>query len=123
VGAGLSLVGLTIMAAVASTGSIALFLVWCLVGGIAYSFAFTGGLGLINRYAPAHHRGATLSLLYLFAYLLQALTAIGAGALATALGLASAVDIMAPMLGVLCVAALVLATVDVVVVRRVARVG
>ncbi|WP_457100336.1 MFS transporter [Microbacterium sp. P5_E9] len=123
VGAGLSLVGLTIMAAVAATGSIALFLVWCLVGGVAYSFAFTGGLGLINRFAPAHHRGATLSLLYLFAYLLQALTAIGAGALATALGLGTAVDIMAPMLGMLCVAALVLATVDVVVVRRVARVG
>ena len=77
------------------------------VGGVAYSFAFTGGLGLINRAAPTHHRGATLSLLYLFAYLLQALTAIGAGALATALGLGTAVDIMAPVLGLLCVAALV----------------
>ena len=123
VGATLSLVGLGLMAAVAATGSIPLFLVWCLVGGVAYSFAFTGGLGLINRAAPAHHRGATLSLLYLFAYLLQALTAIGAGALATALGLGPAVDIMAPVLGILCVAALILATVDAVVVRRVARVA
>ncbi|GAA1981034.1 MFS transporter [Microbacterium pumilum] len=123
VGATLSLVGLGIMAAVAATGSIPLFLVWCLVGGVAYAFAFTGGLGLINRAAPAHHRGATLSLLYLFAYLLQALTAIGAGALATAWGLGPAVDIMAPVLGILCVAALALAAVDAVVVRRVARVA
>jgi hypothetical protein len=120
-GAALSLVGLTLMATIAATGSIPLFLVWCLVGGVAYSFAFTGGLGLINRHAPAHHRGATLSLLYLFAYLLQALTAIGAGALATALGLGTAVDIMAPVLGLLCIAALVLAAVDGVAVRRVAR--
>ncbi len=123
VGAALSLAGLSLMAAVAATGSIALFLVWCVVGGVAYSFAFTGGLGLINRFAPARHRGATLSLLYLFAYLLQAATAIGAGALATALGLGRAVDVMAPVLGLLCVAALVLATVDMVVVRRAARIG
>lgn len=123
VGASLSLVGLGLMAAVAATGSIPLFLVWCLVGGVAYSFAFTGGLGLINRAAPACHRGATLSLLYLFAYLLQALTAIGAGALVTALGLGRAVDVMAPVLGILCVAALILATVDMVMVRRVARAG
>ncbi len=108
VGATLSLFGLALMAAVAMTGSIVLFLLWCVVGGIAYSFAFTGGLGLINRAAPPTHRGATLSLLYLFAYLLQALTAIGAGALATAFGLSTAVDVMAPVLGVLCVAALVL---------------
>ena len=123
VGALLSLAGLSLMAAVAATGSIALFLVWCVVGGVAYSFAFTGGLGLINRAAPAHHRGATLSLLYLFAYLLQAATAIVAGALATALGLGPAVDVMAPLLGVLCVAVLILVAVDGVVVRRLARAG
>jgi MFS family permease len=117
----LSLASLGIMAAVAATGSIALFVVWCVVGGVAYSFAFTGGLGLINRAAPAHHRGATLSLLYLFAYLLQAVTAIGAGAVATALGLGPAVDIMAPALGVLCVAVLVLAGIDAIAVRTASR--
>lgn len=120
-GALLSIAGLGLMAAVAATGSIALFLVWCLLGGVAYSFAFTGGLGLINRAAPAQHRGATLSVLYLFAYLLQALTAIGAGALATAVGLGPAVDIMAPVLGVLCAAVLVISIIDVLVVRRVAQ--
>jgi MFS family permease len=120
VGALLSAASLALMAAVAATGSIALFLIWCVLGGIAYSFAFTGGLGLINRAAPATHRGATLSLLYLFAYLLQALTAIGAGALATALGLGPAVDIMAPVLALLCVAVLVLAVVDTIA-RRVTQ--
>ncbi|KAA9111464.1 MFS transporter [Microbacterium rhizomatis] len=112
VGGTLSLASLGIMAVVAATGSIGLFLVWCVVGGVAYSFAFTGGLGLINRAAPVQHRGATLSLLYLFAYLLQAVTAIVAGAVATALGLGAAVDIMAPALGILCVALLALTAVD-----------
>ncbi|SFR92841.1 Major Facilitator Superfamily protein [Microbacterium sp. cf046] len=120
-GAILSIGSLGLMAAVAATGSIALFLVWCLLGGVAYSFAFTGGLGLINRAAPAQHRGATLSVLYLFAYLLQALTAIGAGALATAVGLGPAVDIMAPVLGLLCAAVLVISIIDVALVRRVAE--
>jgi MFS family permease len=118
VGGTLSVAGLGLMAATAASGSITLFLAWCVVGGIAYSFAFTGGLGLINRTAPPEHRGATLSLLYLFAYLLQAATAIGAGALATAIGLAAAVDIAAPVLAVLCLAAILLAVGDLATSRR-----
>ena len=58
----------------------AAFVAMAVIFGVAYSFAFTGGLGLVNRAAPAHHRGATLSLLYLFAYLLQALTAVASPA-------------------------------------------
>jgi len=108
VGAVLSLVGLGLMAAASATGSLALLLAWCVVGGIAYSFAFTGGLALVNRAAPAEHRGATLSLVYLFSCLVQAVVAIGAGGLATAVGLAEAVEIVAPVLGLLCLTALVL---------------
>ncbi|MCU1551460.1 MAG: transporter [Glaciihabitans sp.] len=118
IGGTLSIAGLGLMAATAASGSIALFLAWCVVGGIAYSFAFTGGLGLINRTARPEHRGATLSLLYLFAYLLQAATAIGAGALATAIGLAAAVDIAAPVVGVLCLAAILFAVADLASRRR-----
>lgn len=118
IGAVVSLAGLVVMALAASDGSLALFVVWCLVGGAGYSFAFTGGLALVNRAAPAHHRGATLSLVYLFSYLAQAATAIGAGALATALGLAGAVDLMAPIIAVLCAAALVLIAADAVRARR-----
>jgi len=120
VGGLLSIVGLGVMVATAAAGSVALFVLWCLVGGVAYSFAFSGGLGLLNRVAPAHHRGATLSLLYLFSYLLQAATAVGAGALATALGIRAAVDLAAPVLALLCVAAVVIALVDLAAARRVA---
>ncbi|GAA2245591.1 MFS transporter [Herbiconiux moechotypicola] len=112
VGGLLSLTGLAVMAAAAAAGSIALFLLWCVVGGIGYSFCFTGGLGLASRVAPEAHRGATLSLLYLVSYLLQAGTAVAAGALATALGLRAAVDIAAPALALLAVAAIVLSTAD-----------
>ena len=120
VGGLLSMVGLGVMVATAAAGSVALFVLWCLVGGVAYSFAFSGGLGLLNRVAPAHHRGATLSLLYLFSYLLQAATAVGAGALATALGIRAAVDLAAPVLALLCVAAVVIVLVDLAAARRLA---
>jgi MFS family permease len=116
-----SMVALALMAVAATTGSLAVLLLWCVVGGIGYSFAFTGGLSLINRTAPAPHRGATLSLLYLFAYLLQAATAIGAGQLATSLGLDRAMELVAPLVGFLCVAAIVLAVVDLLARRRIAR--
>lgn len=120
VGAVISIAGLGLMALASATGSIALLLAWCVVGGVGYSFAFTGGLGVINRAAPLHHRGATLSLLYLYSYLAQAVAAIGAGALATSIGLHEAVEIAAPVLGALCVAAIVLAAVERAAVRRAA---
>lgn len=112
IGGVVSLAGLALMAATASSGSLPLFFAWCVVGGVGYSFAFTGGLGLANRAAPAAHRGAVLSLLYLFSYLLQALTAVAAGAAATALGLATAVDLAAPALAALALATIVLAVVE-----------
>jgi MFS family permease len=112
IGGAVSIAGLAVMAATASSGSLALLLVWAAVGGVGYSLAFTGGLSLLARTTPNEHRGATLSLLYLFSYLLQAATAIGAGALATAFGLGPAIGIVAPVVGVLCLAAIVLATVD-----------
>lgn len=108
VGTLLTLVSLALMAAAAAFGSIGLFLAWCLVGGIAYSFAFTGGLGVINQAAPIQHRGTTLSLLYLIAYVLQAATAIGMGALATASTLGTAVTVATATIAGLSLVALVL---------------
>lgn len=111
VGIALTLVSLVMMAAITVIGSLGLFLAWCLVGGVAYSFALTGGLGLINRVAPVHHRGATLSLVYLAAYFLQAVTVIGTGQLATSHGLGPAAVIMAVVISTMClmVATLLLA--------------
>ncbi|GAA3861522.1 MFS transporter [Leifsonia kafniensis] len=108
IGGALSVIGLGLMAAASATGSILVLLLWCIIGGMGYSFSFTGGLSLINRTAPAHHRGATLSLLYLLAYVVQAVVAIGAGMLATALGLQMAVELASPILAVFCLAAVVL---------------
>ncbi len=121
VGAVLSLAGLGLMATASATGSLAFLLAWCVVGGVGYSFAFTGGLGLLNRTAPPEHRGATLSLLYLMSYLAQAVVAIGAGALATNLGLQRATEIAAPALGLLCIGAIVLTLVERAAVRRLAE--
>ena len=112
VGAVLSLGGLGLMVATAASGSLALFLLWCILGGVGYSFAFTGGLSLLNRTAPSHHRGATLSMMYLVGYLFQAVTSIGAGALATGLGLATAVYLAAAAVAVLAVVSAVCAIVD-----------
>jgi MFS family permease len=121
VGAVVSILGLGVMELAASQGSIALFVLWCVVGGVGYSFVFTGGLTLLNRTALPEHRGGTLSLLYLFSYLLQAITAVVAGALATALGLSAAIDIVAPGVAVLCLALIAATTVDLLGRRRAAR--
>ncbi|ALV44209.1 MFS transporter [Arthrobacter alpinus] len=107
-GAVLTVVSLALMVGASTFGSSALFLSWCLVGGSAYSLAFTGGLGLINSVSPARHRGATLSLLYLIAYVFQAATAIGAGALATSGTLSTAVIAAAATLAGLCILVVVL---------------
>jgi MFS family permease len=123
IGAATSIGGLAAMAATASSGSLALLLTWAVIGGVGYSLTFTGGLSLLARTTPNEHRGATLSLLYLFSYLLQAVTAIGAGALATVVGLGPAIGIVAPIVGVLCVAAIALAAVDFVGERRVPAVA
>lgn len=121
VGAVISIAGLGVMELTAAQGSILLFVVWCVVGGVGYSFVFTGGLTLLNRTALPEHRGGTLSLLYLFSYLLQAITAVVAGALATSSGLNVAIDLVAPGVAVLCLALIVATSVDAAARRREAR--
>ena len=108
----LTVASLALMASAAVFGSIPLFLCWCVLGGVAYSFAFTGGLGVMNHAAPVHSRGASLSLLYVVAYALQAATVIGIGAFATAGTLRTAVGAAAVALTGLCLALLVLTIVD-----------
>lgn len=107
-GVGLTLASLVLMAAASARASLPLFLAWCVVGGVAYAVAFTGGLGLVNGLAPQHHRGAVLSFLYLVAYALQAVTAIGAGAVATRVSLGVAMEVAAVFLAGLCAVVVVL---------------
>lgn len=111
IGALLTVVSVILMFLASASGSTGVFLAWSLVGGVAYSFAFSGGLGVMDRAAPKEHRGATLSLLYLVAYFLQGAVAIGVGLLATVTSLGTAVTAAALFLGGLCAVVLVLMTI------------
>lgn len=91
----------------ASAHSLALFLGFCVLGGMAYSLFFASGLQIVARYAPEHHRAAILSTVYLVAYLLQGATALWLGGEATAGGLTHAVDLGAPTIAVLSALAVV----------------
>lgn len=61
--------------------------------GSAYSLLLLGGLTLMNSHTPVTHRGATLSALFLVAYLGQAVVALVLGQIATAHGLQVSVEI------------------------------
>lgn len=91
--------------------SLLIFLVAAAVTGTGYSLLFLGGLTLISAKAPAHHRAGTLSAVYLVGYLLQGVVAISLGTIATAYGLGRALEVGAPLMAVLGLAALVLALV------------
>ncbi len=102
-------VGLTTLIAAGATQSLVLFLVAAVISGGGYSLLFAGGLGLIAQSSPVHHRAAILSAAYAIAYLAQAATALGLGAVATAAGLERALEIGSPVIIAMGVAALLLA--------------
>ncbi len=87
-----SATGMGLLAWSVAEHSLAIFLAFLMTAGTAYCLMFMGGLGLINRYAPTHHRGGTLSALYLVAYLMQGGFALTLGAVATHWHLATAID-------------------------------
>ena len=91
--------------------SLPVFLASSVVAGAGYSLMFSGGLGLVTASAPVHERAAVISAAYVVGYLLQAAAALGLGALATASGLQVALDVGAPLILVLALAALVVANV------------
>lgn len=104
IGGGASAVGVGLLALSGATSSVPVFIITSIVAGTSYGLLFLGGLGLLNKHAPVHHRAGTLTTVYLVAYLLQAVTAVAVGATATALGLQVALDIAAPTLAILAVA-------------------
>jgi MFS family permease len=108
-GAPTTTVGMALLMLSASDHSLVVFLAAAVASGIGYSLLFLGGLTLINTHAPAHHRGGTLSAVYLFAYLGQGVIAIALGLIATASDLRFAVDLGAPVIIFLSLLALVLA--------------
>jgi MFS family permease len=108
IGTGTVVGALALLEISANTHSLPLFIVTSLLGGISYGLLFSGGLGLINTHAPAHHRGGTVSAVYLVAYVGQGVIALSLGLIATASGLSTAL-----LLGVLAIGVLALLTMTV----------
>lgn len=104
-GAATMLAGLTLLVVASGTGSLILFLASIVVTGIGYSLLFAAGIGAAAELAPAEHRASTVSAVYFGGYAVQALAAIGLGALATTDGLFPAILIGAIALAVVAAAA------------------
>jgi len=105
----LAIAGLGMLIVSGLSHSLPAFLASSIVAGAGYALMFSGGLGLVTRSAPVHERAAVISAAYVVGYLLQAAAALGLGALATASGLQVALDVGAPLILLLGVAALVVA--------------
>lgn len=101
--------GLAAVLASAVTNSLVLFVLASVLSGTGYSLMFSGGLGTVSSTASAHDRGAVISAAYVIGYLIQAVSTLGLGALATHLGLLTALEIGAPILVALGAASLLLA--------------
>ena len=100
---------LALLLQAASTRGLAAFLVASALFGAGYSLLFLGGLTLINAHAPVHHRAGTISAIYLIGYLLMGATALALGAIATHRSLSLAIEIGAPGIAALALAAAALA--------------
>jgi MFS family permease len=105
VGTGFVAGALTLLEVSARTHSLPLFILTSVLGGISYGLLFSGGLGLVATHAPAHHRGGTVSAVYLVAYVGQGTVALSLGAIATASGLSTALLLGVLAIGVLTVLA------------------
>jgi MFS family permease len=103
-----SITGLGLLTLSAATHSLAVFLAASALTGAGYSLNFLGGLTLVNTYAPVRHRAGMLSSVFVVAYLMQGAAALLLGASATASGLQVALDLGSPVIGLVCIAALVL---------------
>ena len=104
-----AIVGLGLLVQAGLTHSLPAFIASSLVAGAGYSLMFSGGLGLVTGSAPAHHRAGVISAAYVIGYLVQAIAALGLGVLATTTGLQLALELGAPLILLVGVAALVVA--------------
>jgi hypothetical protein len=109
-GAFASAAGMGLLAMAVALHSLPIFLLATAVAGAGYSLLFLSALQVINTAAPAQHRGAVLSALYLLAYLSMGMVAISLGIVATGWGLRLATDLGAGVIALLSLATLALAT-------------
>ncbi|WP_328467040.1 MFS transporter [Streptomyces sp. NBC_00448] len=83
--AGLVLIGCSLLAE-----SLGLLVAGAVVSGVGQGLAFRGAVATVSRVAPAEQRGATISALFVAAYVGIALPVVGIGAVAVGVGLRSA---------------------------------
>jgi MFS family permease len=107
-GAFASLAGAVLLVVTAVEHSVAVFCATAAVAGAGYSLNFMGGIMLVNRHAPVHHRAGMFSAGYLVGYLSQGVVAVSLGVIATDVGIGTAVDIGTAVLSVVFVTSLVL---------------
>jgi MFS family permease len=101
-GAVASTVAMILLALSVAEHGLLLFLMATATAGVGYSLLFLGGLQGINAAAPSEHRGGTLSMFYLVAYLAMGTIACLLGVAATAWGLKVAIDLGAGAITLLC---------------------
>jgi MFS family permease len=82
---GLVLIGCSLLAE-----SLTLLVLGAVVSGLGQGLAFRGAMTTVSRVAPAEQRGATISALFVAAYVGISVPVVGIGALAVAVGLRSA---------------------------------
>lgn len=106
VGLPLLAAGLALLALAGGLSSLTLLLAATVIAGIGQGLAFLGGLTAVNQAAPAERRADVISSFYVIIYVGVGLPVIGVGFLATAAGLAAAVQYFAYAVAVLCLAVL-----------------
>jgi MFS family permease len=103
VGGVVSAVAILLFIPAATQHSLPVYLLAQVFAGFSLGFSLLGGIGLIHRYAPAHHRALLVSAFYLVAYIGQGLVSTLAGVSATAVGLAATIYVFAPALAAIAV--------------------
>jgi MFS family permease len=111
VGSVASASGMGLLALAVARHDLVTYLSATAVAGAGYSLLFIGSLQLITSAAPLHQRGGVLSALYLLAYLSMAVVALVLGVIATARGLAFAVDLGAATIAAMSASTLLLANI------------
>jgi hypothetical protein len=101
---------MTLLILVINLRDLLIYLLATAAAGGAYSLLFVGGLQVISAAAPVHHRGGTLSALYLLGYLSMGALALVLGVIATARGLSVAVGLGAAAIILMNVGTVALAT-------------
>lgn len=107
IGLALLVVGLVVLILAGGYGSLTLLLTATVIAGTGHGLAFLGAMTEINRVAPTERHAEVVSSFLVATYAGTGLPVIGAGILATALGLLPAVRIFALAVAALCLLVLV----------------